>query len=95
MSRDLDGTNLRNISFDPEFGKLLAAQDKDSVKLLRVDDLSLLDSYEKKNIVSCQFLPFRQCGSPGLVVLPDKSPNFIYLRVEEGSNKLKTPINDQ
>lgn len=25
MSRDLDGTNLRSVSFDPEFGKLLVA----------------------------------------------------------------------
>jgi len=25
MSRDLDSSNLRNITFDPEFGKLLVA----------------------------------------------------------------------
>jgi uncharacterized protein YbbC (DUF1343 family) len=45
ITNELDGVNLKSISFDPVFGKLMAALDKDSVKLLRVDGLSLLDSY--------------------------------------------------
>lgn len=89
QTRELDGLNLRNIGFDPIYGKLLFAQDKDSVKLLKTDDLSLLDTYDKKNISSCQFLPFSECGSPGLVLLPEKSSNFIYLRVDEISNKVR------
>lgn len=39
------GSTLRQIDFDPQFGKLLMTQDKDIVRLFRASDLNKLDEF--------------------------------------------------
>ena len=39
------GSTLREIYFDPQFGKFLMTQDKDIVRLFRASDLSKLDEF--------------------------------------------------
>jgi hypothetical protein len=83
---------LRQIQFDPQYGKLLLAQDKDTVKLFSVNNHQELDFFQTsrlKNFTSSSFFPFREeHASPGVIVLPQNSSNFIYLQVEEGMGRI-------
>lgn len=79
-SAEVGASALKQLQFDPVFGQLLLAQDKQTVRLLRASDLFKLDEYtNKKQLLSSQFLPFKGASSPGVIALPDRSSNFIYL----------------
>ena len=40
-----EGSTLKKIQFDPNFGKLLMTQDQNTVRLFKVEDCTELDCY--------------------------------------------------
>ena len=83
------GSAIKKMQFDPVYGKLFMAQDRDTVRLYKADDGQELDLYPhaRHELVTSQFLPFRDAGAPGLILLPNRSSSFVYLQVEEGVGK--------
>ena len=83
------GPAIKKMQFDPVYGKLFMAQDRDTVRLFKADDCQELDEYRhtRQELVTSQFLPFRDAGAPGLILLPNRSSSFVYLQVEEGTGK--------
>ena len=75
------GSAIKKMEFDPVYGKLFMAQDRDTVRLLRADDCQELDYYHhsRHELVTSQFLPFRGAGAPGLILLPNRSSSYVYL----------------
>lgn len=76
-------SSVRNLAFDPLFGKLMLAQDREKLKLLSIFDSYELDSISSQKMLTSQFIPLREASSPGIVMLPERSSNFIYLEIEE------------
>ena len=83
------GSPIKKMQFDPAYGRLFMAQGRDTVRLFRADDCQELDVYHhaRQELVTSQFLPFRDAGAPGLILLPNRSSSFVYLQVEEGTGK--------
>ena len=75
--------SLKNLQFDPIFGKLMLAQDREKLKLLSIYDSYELDSISSQKILTSQFIPLRDATSPGIIMLPERSSNFLYLEIEE------------
>lgn len=56
--------------------------------------MSFVDGYKHKYpLITSQFLPFKNYQSPGVIILPERSSNFVYLHVEEGASRMKSNFN--
>ena len=81
MTLNNTGT-VNKMQFDPIFGKLLMAHDKNMIRLFSVEQGTELDHYKltnNKQLSTVQFLPLtRQAATPGIIALPKRRHNFLY-----------------
>lgn len=62
VNSELPGGNIRQIHFDPTYGKMILTLEKDCLRLLKANDLTQLDTFiHKRKLASCSFLPFKNC----------------------------------